>query len=62
MYKPDLVYLDPPYVPPSDDNCYIKRYHFLEGLSKYWNGEEIMENTKVKKIKKKGTMQKPFTN
>ena len=30
--KPDLVYLDPPYVPKSDDNCYIKRYHFLEGL------------------------------
>lgn len=58
MYKPDLVYLDPPYVPPSDDNCYIKRYHFLEGLSKYWNGEEIMENTKVKKIKKKFT---PFS-
>ena len=58
MFKPDLVYMDPPYVPPSDDNCYIKRYHFLEGLSKYWNGEEIMENTKVKKIKKKFT---PFS-
>jgi len=29
----DLVYLDPPYVPRSDDNCYVKRYHFLEGLS-----------------------------
>ncbi|HLF07517.1 MAG TPA: DNA adenine methylase, partial [Thermoplasmata archaeon] len=24
----DLVYLDPPYAPPKDDNCYIKRYHF----------------------------------
>lgn len=58
MYKPDLVYMDPPYVPPSDDNCYVKRYHFLEGLSKYWQGEEIMQNTKVKKIKKKFT---PFS-
>lgn len=58
MYKPDLVYMDPPYVPASDDNCYTKRYHFLEGLSKYWLGEEIMENTKVKKIKKKFT---PFS-
>ncbi len=58
MYKPDLVYFDPPYVPSSDDNCYIKRYHFLEGLSKYWHGEEIMESTKVKKIKKKYT---PFS-
>lgn len=54
----DLVYLDPPYVPKSDDNCYVKRYHFLEGLSKYWKGEEIMKNTKVKKIKKKYT---PFS-
>jgi len=58
LYKPDLVYFDPPYVPKSDDNCYIKRYHFLEGLSKYWKDEVIMENTKVKKIQKKFT---PFS-
>jgi adenine-specific DNA-methyltransferase len=57
-FNPDLVYFDPPYVPPSDDNCYIKRYHFLEGLSKYWHGEKIMEETKVKKIQKKFT---PFS-
>jgi adenine-specific DNA-methyltransferase len=54
----DLVYLDPPYVPRSDDNCYVKRYHFLEGLSCYWRGLEIMENTKVKKITKRYT---PFS-
>ncbi len=51
----DLVYLDPPYVPRSDDNCYVKRYHFLEGLSCYWRGLEIMKHTKVRKIAK------PFT-
>lgn len=51
----DLVYMDPPYVPRSDDNCYIKRYHFLEGLSCYWEGKRIMEKSKVKKI------EKPFT-
>ena len=51
----DLVYLDPPYVPRSDDNCYMKRYHFLEGLSCYWRGVKIMKETKVKKIAK------PFT-
>ncbi len=51
----DLVYLDPPYVPRSDDNCYMKRYHFLEGLSCYWENVEIMEETRVKKIAK------PFT-
>ncbi len=51
----DLVYMDPPYVPMADDNCYMKRYHFLEGLACYWEGKEIMMNTKVRKITK------PFT-
>ena len=51
----DLVYLDPPYAPPRDDNCYIKRYHFLEGLSVYWRGQEIMQNTKTKKFAKRYT-------
>ena len=51
----DLVYLDPPYVPRADDNCYIKRYHFLEGISCYWQGVELLPDTRVKKIRK------PFT-
>ena len=54
----DLVYLDPPYVPRSDDNCYMKRYHFLEGLSCYWKGVRIMEQSRVKKIEKPYT---PFS-
>ena len=54
----DLVYLDPPYAPPTDDNCYIKRYHFLEGLSVYWRGQTIMQETKTKKLAKKYT---PFS-
>jgi DNA adenine methylase/adenine-specific DNA-methyltransferase len=54
----DLVYMDPPYVPRSDDNCYMKRYHFLEGLSCYWEHQEILTNTRVKKIKKPYT---PFS-
>ena len=54
----DLVYLDPPYVPRSDDNCYMKRYHFLEGLSCYWKDVRIMEDTRVKKIEKPYT---PFS-
>jgi adenine-specific DNA-methyltransferase len=54
----DLVYLDPPYVPRSDDNCYMKRYHFLEGLSCYWKGVRVMEDTRVKKIEKPYT---PFS-
>lgn len=51
----DLVYLDPPYAPPRDDNDYIKRYHFLEGLSVYWRDQEIMENTATKKLRKRYT-------
>lgn len=51
----DLVYLDPPYTPPTDDNDYIKRYHFLEGLSVYWEGQEIMADTKTKKLRKRFT-------
>ena len=54
----DVVYLDPPYAPPRDDNCYIKRYHFLEGLSVYWRGQKIMEGTKTKKLAKRYT---PFS-
>lgn len=54
----DIVYLDPPYAPPADDNCYIKRYHFLEGLSVYWQGQRIMQDTKTKKLEKRFT---PFS-
>ncbi|MCB9866283.1 MAG: DNA adenine methylase [Phycisphaerales bacterium] len=54
----DLVYLDPPYVPRADDNCYVKRYHFLEGLSCYWKNMDIMQETRVKKIPKHFT---PFS-
>lgn len=51
----DLVYLDPPYAPPRDDNDYIKRYHFLEGLSVYWRGCTIMPETTTKKLEKRFT-------
>ncbi len=55
---PDLVYLDPPYVPRADDNCYIKRYHFLEGLATYWRGAEFHPTSKVRKLRKRFT---PFS-
>jgi adenine-specific DNA-methyltransferase len=54
----DLVYLDPPYVPRADDNCYVKRYHFLEGLSNYWREAEFHPGSKVKKLRKRYT---PFS-
>lgn len=56
--RADLVYMDPPYVPRADDNCYIKRYHFLEGLATYWEGLELMQSSKVKKLPKRHT---PFS-
>lgn len=51
----DIVYLDPPYAPPRDDNDYTKRFHFLEGLSRYWEGDTIMADTKTKKLPKRVT-------
>ena len=53
--SPDIVYLDPPYAPPKDDADYTKRYWFLEGLSNYWRGMQIMPETKTKKLVKKFT-------
>lgn len=34
-------------MPRADDNCYIKRYHFIEGLATYWRGVEIHPTSKV---------------
>jgi DNA adenine methylase/adenine-specific DNA-methyltransferase len=51
----DVVYLDPPYAPPTDDNDYTKRFHFLEGLSRYWVGDTIMAHTKTRKLPKRVT-------
>lgn len=48
----DLIYIDPPYFSLLSDNDYIRRYHFIEGLSKNWDGLQIQENTKTKKFKK----------
>jgi DNA adenine methylase/adenine-specific DNA-methyltransferase len=50
-----IAYLDPPYAPPKDDTCYVKRYHFLEGLATYWRGQEIMWETRTRKLVKRHT-------
>ena len=54
----DLVYLDPPYYSPKSDNDYVRRYHFVEGLAKNWEGLEIQEHTITKKFK---SYQSPFS-
>lgn len=54
-----LIYIDPPYYSQHSDNEYVRRYHFVEGLSLNWNGIEIQEHTKTKKFKSYPT---PFSN
>jgi DNA adenine methylase len=48
----DLVYFDPPYVSEYSDNDYTRRYHFVEGLTRYWSGLEILEHTQTRKFKR----------
>lgn len=50
--KADLVYFDPPYLTSKSDNDYTRRYHFVEGLVKNWEGLNIDFSTKTKKFKK----------
>lgn len=47
----DLVYIDPPYYSPLSDNEYVRRYHFVEGLARDWQGVEIQQYTLTKKFK-----------
>ncbi len=54
-----LVYIDPPYYSPYSDNEYVRRYHFIEGLARDWNGVEIQEHTVTKKFKSYPT---PFSS
>lgn len=49
--SPDLVYIDPPYYSPLSDNEYVRRYHFVEGIARNWEGIEIQKHTKTKKFK-----------
>ena len=46
----DLVYFDPPYVSPHSDNDYSRRYHFVEGLTRNWEGLTIQNHTLTKKF------------
>lgn len=54
-----LVYIDPPYYSPLSDNEYVRRYHFVEGLARDWQGVEIQAHTLTKKFKSYPT---PFSS
>jgi len=49
--KTDLVYFDPPYFSTKSDNDYTRRYHFVEGLVKYWDGLKLQKHTITNKFK-----------
>jgi DNA adenine methylase len=49
--KNSLIYIDPPYFTPKSDAEYVRRYHFVEGLARDWEGVEIQEHTVTKKFK-----------
>lgn len=58
--QPDaLVYIDPPYYSKHSDNEYVRRYHFVEGLVRDWQGVELQSHTLTKKFKSYPT---PFAN
>lgn len=54
-----LVYIDPPYYSKLSDNEYVRRYHFVEGIARDWQGVEIQEHTLTKKFKSYPT---PFSS
>lgn len=58
-YTADLVYIDPPYYSPLSDNEYVRRYHFVEGLARDWEGVDMQWHTKTKKFKSYPT---PFSS
>lgn len=58
-FKADLVYIDPPYYSPFSDNEYVRRYHFVEGLARNWEGVDMQWHTKTKKFKSYPT---PFSS
>lgn len=57
--KTGLVYIDPPYYSLHSDNEYVRRYHFVEGLARDWQGVEIQDHTITKKFKSYPT---PFSS
>lgn len=58
-FKADLAYIDPPYYSPLSDNEYVRRYHFVEGLARNWEGVDMQWHTKTKKFKSYPT---PFSS
>ncbi len=57
--KYDLVYLDPPYISKRSQINYLNCYHFLEGLTKYYSWERLIDrDSKNRKMKKNEEIEK----
>lgn len=60
----DLIYIDSPYIKKdegqNESSDYLKCYHFLEGISKYENWNNLIDNTTINKRIKKDIMPNYF--
>jgi adenine-specific DNA-methyltransferase len=60
----DLIYIDSPYIKTDGSNessDYLKCYHFLEGISKYDDWIDLIDNTTINKRIKNDTIPNYFT-
>jgi len=60
----DLVYIDSPYVKNSGNNensDYLRCYHFLEGIAKYSDWSNLIDNTTINKQIRKNALPNYFT-
>ena len=60
----DLVYIDSPYIKKDSSNessDYLRCYHFLEGIAKYNEWEELIDNSTLNKRIKKDSVPNYFT-
>lgn len=61
----DMVYIDSPYVKQNDghneSSDYLKCYHFLEGVAKYNEWDNLIDNETINKRIKKDTIPNYFT-
>lgn len=61
----DLVYIDPPYIKNNgynESSDYLKCYHFLEGIARYSEWNDLIDNTTINKRIKKNVVPNLFTS
>ena len=60
----DLVYIDPPYIKATSGNesyDYLRCYHFLEGISKYYDWRTLIDDDSINKRIKSVIIKNHFT-